>query len=389
MPSQSPAPAASLRRSPFGTAPGGAAVACWTLDSGTGVRAEVLDHGATLRGLHVPDPAGRTEDVVLGLPALADYLADQPYLGAVVGRYANRIAYGRFTLDGQAHLIPPNDRGHALHGGPDGFHRRGWQAAPAADNGPDTAALRLTLHSPDGDMGFPGALDVEVVYRLTAAGTLSVDYRARADRATHVNLTNHAYFNLAGAGRGDILGHTLRLDSDGYLPVTAEAVPLGPVAPTAGSAFDFGRARTIGERIGDRDRQLADAGGYDHCWTLAAPEPGGAPRRAARLDDPGSGRCMEVWTTEPGIQVYTGNALDGSLTGPAGRPYPRHGAVCLETQHFPDSPNRPEYPATVLRPGEVYVSRTEFRFPHLGAPSTAAAVADGSSEASRADGSDA
>ncbi|WP_202232235.1 aldose epimerase family protein [Actinacidiphila reveromycinica] len=389
VPAAAPAPTASLRRSPFGTAPGGDAVGCWTLDSGAGVRAEVLDYGATLRALSVPDAAGRAGDVVLGLPSLADYTAEHPYLGAVVGRYANRIAHGRFTLDGREHQVPVNDRGHALHGGPDGFHRRVWRAAPADDNGPASAALRLTLHSPDGDMGFPGALDVEVVYRLTPAGTLSIDYRARSDRATHVNLTNHAYFNLAGAGSGDVLGHTLRLHAAGYLPVTAQAVPLGPVEPTAGTAFDFGRPRAIGERIGEPDRQLTDAGGYDHCWVLDAADPAGQPRPAARLSDPGSGRCLEVWTTEPGIQVYTGNALDGSLAGPAGRPYTRHGAVCLETQHYPDAPNRPGYPATVLRPGAFYRSRTEFRFPHLGAPSTAAAAADGSSAASRAGGPEA
>jgi aldose 1-epimerase len=220
-------------------------------------------------------------------------------------------------------------------------------------------------------MGFPGTLDVEVVYRLSGAGTLSIDYRARTDRATHVNLTNHAYFNLAGAGRGDILGHTLQLDAEAYLPVTAQAVPLGPPAATAGTAFDFGRPHAIGERIGDDDRQLADAGGYDHCWVLADPDPAGAPRRAVLLADPVGGRSMEVWTTEPGVQVYTGNALDGSLAGADGKPYERHAAVCLETQHFPDTPNRPDYPDTVLRPGEVFRSRTEFRFPHLSAPLTA------------------
>jgi aldose 1-epimerase len=384
MPSHSPAPAstAALRSAPFGTAPGGDAVECWTLDSGTGVRAEVLTYGAALRSLTVPDTAGRTADVVLGLPALADYTAEQPYLGAVVGRYANRLAHGRFTLDGQDYQVPLNDRGHALHGGPDGFDRRVWQAGPADGNGPDAAALRLALHSPDGDMGFPGALDVEVVYRLTPDGTLSIDYRARTDRATHLNLTNHAYFNLAGAGSGDILGHTLQLHSAAYLPVSAQSVPLGPVEPTAGTPFDFTAARAIGERIGEPHVQLTDAGGYDHCWVLAAPEPGRPPLRAARLTDPASGRCLEVWTTEPGIQVYTGNSLDGTLKGADGRPYGRHGAVCLETQHYPDAPNRPEYPSTVLRPDGLYRSRTEFRFPHLPGP-------DGSSAASRAEGTDA
>jgi aldose 1-epimerase len=216
-------------------------------------------------------------------------------------------------------------------------------------------------------MGFPGALDATAVYSLDPRGTLAIEYRARTDRPTVLNLTNHAYFNLAGAGRGDILGHTLALDADAYLPVTAESIPSGPPRPTAGGPFDFRVPRPIGGRIAEDHPQLADAGGYDHCFVLSA-GPAGL-RRAARLADPGSGRRMEVWTTEPGIQVYTGNSLDGSLSGPDGKPYERYGAVCLETQHFPDAPNHPEYPATVLRPGEEFRSRTEFRFPHLAAGS--------------------
>lgn len=354
---------ATLSGSPFGTAPDGRPVRRWRLDSGTGVCADVLTYGGTLHRLRVPDPSGAVEDVVLTLPGIEAYAAEQPFLGALVGRYANRLAHGRFTLDGTAHQVPATDRGHALHGGPGGFHRQVWQAAPDRANGPKRAALRLELHSPDGDMGFPGALDVTVVYALDQDGTLAIDYRARTDRPTVVNLTNHAYFNLAGAGRGDILGHTLALDADAYLPVTPEAIPSGPPEPTAGGPFDFGAPRPIGERIADEHPQLADAGGYDHCFVLTA-APAGL-RRAARLADPGSGRVLEVWTTEPGIQVYTGNALDGSLTGRHAKPYERHGAVCLETQHFPDAPNHPEFPGTVLRPGEEFRSRTEFRFPHL------------------------
>jgi aldose 1-epimerase len=358
-------PRAFLSRSPFGTSPGGSPVHRWTLDSGSGVRAEVLTFGGILHSLRVPDPAGRADDIVLGLPAVADYAAGSPYFGALVGRYANRIGHGRFTLDGQPHHIPANDRGHALHGGPEGFHRRVWDGRPGHDDSADTASLLLQLHSPDGDMGFPGALDIAVVYRLDRAGTLSVDYAARTDRPTVVNLTNHSYFNLAGTGRGDVLRHTLAVNAAAYLPVTAEAIPLGPPARTAGTPFDFERAHPIGDRIADEDEQLTDAGGYDHCWVLGPATTADGLRLAARLADPGSGRRLDVWTTEPGIQVYTGNALDGSFAGADAKPHERHAAVCLETQHFPDSPNRPEYPSTVLRPGEEYRSRTEFRFPHL------------------------
>ncbi|MEU9445178.1 aldose epimerase family protein [Streptomyces sp. NPDC048304] len=358
-------PHRTVTGSPYGTAPDGTAVHCWRLDSGSGVSADVLSFGGIVAGLRVPDASGDVGDIVLGLPDMAAYSGPHPYFGALVGRYANRIAGGEFTLDGQTHRVPVTDRGHALHGGPDGFHRRVWKGGPASGNRGGLAALSLQLHSPDGDMGFPGALDVDVTYSLDRSGTLAVEYRARTDRATVVNLTNHSYFNLAGAGHGDVLGHTLQLEADAYLPVTAEAIPLGPPVPTAGTAFDFRTARPIGDRIAEEDAQLTDAGGYDHCWVLAPAAAPGALRRAACLADPGGGRRMEVWTTEPGIQVYTGNALDGSLRGPGGKPYERHGAVCLETQHFPDSPNRPEYPSTVLRPGQEYRSRTEFRFPHL------------------------
>jgi aldose 1-epimerase len=358
-------PHCTLTGSPYGTAPDGRPVRRWRLDSGSGVSADVLTYGGTVAGLRVPDSSGHVGDIVLGLPDMGAYCAPHPYLGALIGRYANRIAGGEFTLDGHTHRVPVTDRGHALHGGPDGFHRRVWKDGPASGNSDGPAALGLRLRSADGDMGFPGTLDVEVTYSLDPSGTLAVEYRARTDRATVVNLTNHSYFNLAGAGNGDVLGHTLELDSDAYLPVSAEAIPLGPPVPTAGTAFDFRTAHPIGDRIAEEDAQLTHAGGYDHCWVLTPAVTSGELRRAACLADPGSGRRMEVWTTEPGIQVYTGNTLDGSLAGADAKPYERHGAVCLETQHFPDSPNRPEYPSTVLRPGQEYRSRTEFRFPHL------------------------
>ncbi len=358
----------SLARSAFGATSGGAPVDRWTLDSGSGVRADVLTYGAILHSLRLPAAGGRDDggSVVLNLPAVADYEERSPFFGAVIGRYANRIADGRFTLDGAAHTVPANDRGHALHGGPDGFDRRMWRAEPGpADD--DGVTLRLTLHSPDGDMGFPGALDVTAVYTLRRDGTLRVDYTAHTDRTTVVNLTHHAYFNLAGAGAGDVLRHTLALDSASYLPVTATGIPSGAPEATVGTPFDFADPHAIGERIGADHPQLRATGGYDHCWVLGTGPQDGPLRRAARLADPVGGRRLEVWTTEPGVQVYTGNTLDGSLSGADGKPYERHGAVCLETQHFPDSPNRPDFPSTVLTPEAEFRSTTEFRFPHLAA----------------------
>ncbi|WP_037572008.1 aldose epimerase family protein [Phaeacidiphilus oryzae] len=349
------APRPSLLRTEFGRAPDGTPVDRWVLDNGAGIRAAVLTYGAVLHELTVPDGSGGDpRNVVLNLPTVGEYAEHSPYFGAVVGRYANRIAHGRFELDGTAYQVPVNDRGHALHGGPEGYDRRVWTAHPTDGGRSDRVALRLELHSPHLDMGFPGALDVSVVYTLDRRGTLSVDYRAATDRPTVVNLTQHTYFNLAGAGSGEVLGHRLAVDAEHYLPVDEDAIPLGPLARTAGTRFDF---------AGPEPRPIAahDGDGYDHCWALT-PVRDGVLRRAARLREPDSGRRLEVWTTEPGIQVYTANGLDGTLRGPDGRAYGRFGAVCLETQRFPDSPNRPEYPSAVLRPGEVFESRTEFRF---------------------------
>ncbi|MER5896605.1 aldose epimerase family protein [Streptomyces sp. NPDC001876] len=351
-------PRPTVHRTPFGSAHG-TETGLWTLDSGTGVVAQVLTYGASLHSLTVPDTAGAPASVVRSLATVDDYTGKHPYFGAVVGRYANRIANGRFTLDGETHHIPANDRGHALHGGPEGFHTKVWDAT--ADTTDDSVSLRLTLHSPDGDMGFPGALDATVTYTLDTAGTLAIDYASVTDRATVVNLTNHAYFELAG--QGDVLGHRLEVDADTYLPVDGDGIPLGPPAGVGGTPFDLTAPRVLGEAIAPEDEQLRMAGGFDHCWVLR--ETADGLRRAARLTAPDSGRVLEVWTTEPGIQVYTANQLDGSFTDATGRRHERHGAVCLETQHLPDSPNRPGHPSTVLRPGETARSRTELRFPHL------------------------
>ncbi|MEU5658684.1 aldose epimerase family protein [Streptomyces sp. NPDC047737] len=351
-------PRPTVHSTPFGSVQG-TPTRLWTLDSGTGVQADVITYGASLHRLDVPDTTGTTASVVRSLATLDDYTAKHPYFGAIVGRYANRIAHGRFTLDGTEHHIPANDRGHALHGGPDGFHTRIWDATP--EHTDDSVSVRLTLHSPDGDMGFPGALDSTVTYTLDTAGTLAIDYTCATDRPTVVNLTNHAYFDLAG--HGDVLGHSLEVDADTYLPVDGEGIPLGPQDEVRGTPFDLTTPRVLGERLGHDNEQLRGAGGFDHSWVLR--DSGGVLRRAARLTAPDSARVMEVWTTEPGIQVYTANQLDGSFTDATGRRHERHGSVCLETQHLPDSPNRPELPSTVLRPGDNAHSRTELRFPHL------------------------
>jgi aldose 1-epimerase len=354
-------PTPTVHHQPFGAAHSRTDVEVWTLDSGTGVRAEILTYGGILHSLTVPDTAGAAGPVVRSLAGLDDYTGKNPFFGALIGRFANRIAHGAFTLDGTTHHIPATDRGHALHGGPDGFHTRLWQATGHTTE--DAAVLRLTLHSPDGDMGFPGALDVTVTYTLDTRGTLALDYRAVTDRPTVVNLTNHAYFNLTADD--DILGHTLQVDADRYLPVDEDGIPQGPAADVRGTPFDLTAPRTLGERIALPDEQLRTAGGFDHCWLVREPVPASDLRRAARLTAPDAARIMEVWTTEPGIQVYTANQLDGSLTGPAGRRHDRHSSICLETQHLPDSPNRPDHPSTVLRPGDAAHSRTEFRFPHI------------------------
>jgi len=345
-----------VSRSAFGTTSDGVAVDRWRLDSGNGVRAAVLTYGAILHTFETPDREGRAANIVLSLPTLDDYAAGSSYLGAVVGRFANRIAHGRFTLDGVEHRIPVNDRGHALHGGPQGFDRRVWRAEPVS--GADSVGVRLGLVAPDGDMGFPGRLDVEVTYTLDTRGVLALDYRARTDRPTVLNLTNHSYFNLTT--HEVVLDHLLFVNADRYVPVRADGIPPGPLAPVADGVFDFRRARNLWDAADADEPRLREGDGYDHCWVLSAAaramrEP------AARLVAPDAGRALEVWTNQPGVQVYTANRLDGGQREASGRRLVRHAGLCLETQHLPDSPHHPGYPSTVLRPGEVFARRTEFR----------------------------
>lgn len=312
--------------------------------------ARVASFAAILHALEAPDRAGRRANVVLGRPTMDDYRAgNRPYLGAVCGRYANRLAGGRFTLDGVEYRVPRNDGPNALHGGTEGFDRREWEAER------EDGALVLRLTSPDGDMGFPGELRVEVRYALEG-DALRIDYRAETDRPTVVNLTNHTYWNLAGEGSGSVEDHLLEVAASRFVRVGPGTIPTGELVPVDGTPFDFRTPRRIGERIRDAHEQLALARGYDHSLVL---DEGVEP--AARLHDPGSGRVLEVTTTEPALHLYTGNDLDGTLVGTGGDLYRQGDGVALETQHFADSPNRPEFPSTVLRPGERLSSTTVYR----------------------------
>ena len=333
----------------FGTLPDGTKVSRYTLRHGA-MEAAFLDYGARLISLTLPDHSGEATGIVLGYNDLETYIADKTYSGAIVGRFGNRIANGQFAIDGVTYTVPQNDNTNALHGGPVGFDRKVWTAKESADG------LEFTLVSPDGDMGFPGALTVSVLYSLTGAG-LKIEYTATTDKATVVNVTNHAYFNLAG--EGTILDHEITIPATRFTPVTELLIPTGELAPVAGTLFDFTTGRRIGDHIDDRDPQLIPARGWDHNWVLGEP---GTMKLAAILRDPLSGRTMTVSTTEPGVQFYAGNFMDGTMPDRTGGVYPRRGGLCLETQHFPDSPNQPNFPSTVLRPGETLRSTTLFSF---------------------------
>lgn len=336
----------------LGSLPDGRAVPVFTLTGTGGAEVRVMAYGAAVLSIRVPDRHGALGDVVLGYDSLDGYLRDRCFMGGVVGRYANRIRGGRFTLDGREVVLGTNDGPNHLHGGHDGFHRRLWTAERVADD-----AVRLGLVSPDGDEGYPGRLDVSVTYALSPGNELSVDYRAETDRATAVNLTQHSYFNLAGAGT--VLDHLLTIDADAFTPVDETLIPTGERAPVAGTPFDFTRPTAIGARLGDAHPQLRHGHGYDHNFVL---RDGEGVRQAARLADPLSGRVLDVRTTEPGLQFYSGNFLAGEPRGRGGRAYGPHDALCLETQHFPDAPNRPAFPSTIVRPGEPFRSRTVFAF---------------------------
>ena len=346
----------SITNAPFGQLPDGRAATLHTLTNRNGLIVKVTDFGGVITEMHTPDRHGRLADIVLGFDSVEPYVDQSPYFGALIGRYGNRIRGGRFEIDGKAYQLPVNNGKNHLHGGAYGFHKVVWKATPFQQG--DSVGLTLTHRSPDGEQGYPGTLDVTVVYELTDNDEFIMSFHAVTDRATPINLTQHSYFNLAG--EGDILGHELLIAADGFTPIDENSIPLGAITPVAGTPFDFRQLRPVGQYIDQLDEQLKNGGGYDHNFVLNQP----APResmRAARLRDPVSGRVLELFTEEPGVQFYSGNFLDGSLRG-KGRSYPYRGGLCLEPQHFPDSPNQPSFPNTILRPGQEYATVSTYKF---------------------------
>ena len=365
----------TLTHEPFGSLRG-QPIERYTLANGSGMRVCILTYGGIVQSIEVPDRHGQMANVALGFASLEQYLSRSPYFGALIGRFANRIARGRFVLDGTAYDLPINDGPNSLHGGPDGFDKRVWQASELREA--EGVGLRLTGQSPDGDQGYPGTLAIELTYTLGAANTLRLDYRATTDRSTIINLTNHTYFNLAGEGAGTVEHHVLTLFAEHYTPIDATLIPTGAIEPVAGTPLDFTTPTPIGERIRDGHPQLAFARGYDHNFVVNRPGARAASLvPAARVEHPASGRVLEVSTTEPGIQFYSGNFLDGSLVGASGKLYRQADAFTLETQHYPDAPNQPGFPSTVLRAGETFSSTTVIQF-SVAADQSRAASQEGS-----------
>ena len=335
----------------------GKTIELFTLRNASGVEVQAISLGAIITSWKVPDRSGQLGDIVLGFDTAERYLkGDSPYFGAVVGRYGNRIAKAQFNLDGKAFPLAANDGVNHLHGGKRGFDKVVWDGSIVKDGRGPTVAFRRV--SPDGEEGYPGTLDVRVSYTLTDKGELIVEYEAKSDKPTVVNLTQHSYFNLSAGAAADVLGHELRLNADRYTPVDATLIPTGELAPVEGTPFDFRKPTAIGARIKNEHPQMQFGRGYDHNWVLARSTPDLV--LAAEVLEPTSGRTLTVHTTEPGIQFYSGNFLDGKLAGKGGRAYGHRAGFCLETQHFPDSPNQERFPSTTLRPGEVYRSRTVF-----------------------------
>ncbi|WP_116105237.1 aldose epimerase family protein [Lewinella sp. IMCC34191] len=337
----------------FGDTPEGPAEV-YTLTNENGMEVDITNYGGIITSIRVPDRDGNMADVAHGFPTVEGYLGEDPYFGALIGRYGNRIANGTFTLNGETYELPTNDGPNSLHGGPEGFHTKLWNATAMNEEN----AVELQRTSPDGEEGYPGNLDVTVRYTLTDDNEVRIDYTATTDKATPVNLTNHSYFNLSGGGT--ILDHELMIDADAYTPVNNTLIPTGELRDVEGTPFDFREPTAIGERIEEENEQLGFGQGYDHNWVLNSG--GGSLTSVATLYDPSSGRMMEVLTTEPGIQFYSGNFLDGSFTGKDDVSYELRSALCLETQHFPDGPNQADFPSTILEPGDTYESETVYRF---------------------------
>ncbi len=330
--------------------------AVYSLTNSQGMKADITNYGGKVMTLWVPDRAGNLGDVVLGYDSVSQYPSGNLYFGALIGRYGNRIAKGKFSIDGQSYQLATNNGENALHGGPGGFHNVYWQVQA----GGNEKSLTLTYLSKDGEEGYPGNLQAKVVYSLTDSNELVIEYEATTDKPTVVNLTHHSFFNLAGAGVGDILSHELTIYADKFSPVDAGLIPTGEMRAVTGTPFDFLEPHTIGERINNEEEQLKLGGGYDHNFILN--KSGNEFSLAASVYEPTSGRVMEVWTTEPGLQFYSGNFLNGKDVGKGGVPYAWRTAFCLEAQHFPDSPNQPTFPNVVLRPGEVYKQKTVYKF---------------------------
>jgi aldose 1-epimerase len=343
----------------FGKDSTGAPVQIYTLKNAKGMEIQITPYGATLVSVKVPDRAGNVADVVLGFDSLEGYTQTPapPYFGATIGRYGNRIAAGKFTLDGTTYTLAINNGKNSLHGGTRGFDKVIWTAKPASTA--DTSSIELTYLSKDGEEGYPGNLNVTVTYTLTANNEIRIHYTAVTDKDTVFNPTNHSYFNLAGHDSGDILGHVVTINADRYTPVDAGLIPTGELRKVEATPFDFRQPHAVGERINAADQQLKFGGGYDHNWVLNRAT---GLEFAARVLDPKSGRVLEAFTTEPGLQFYTSNFLDGSFHGKGGKPYNYRAALTLETQHYPDSPNHPDFPSTVLKPGQLFDSTTVFRF---------------------------
>lgn len=344
---------ASIATAPFGKTEDGTEIQLYTMTNSRGAVCKMMNYGATVTELQMPDRNGKIGDVILGFDRLDPYLGKIGYLGATIGRVGNRIAKGRFTLDGKTYTLATNDGPNHLHGGNTGFDKRIWQAEPKETSDGPSIVFRYT--SPDGEEGYPGTLKAQVTYTLTNENELRIDYVATTDHATPINLTNHTYFNLGGGG--SVLNEELTLNSDHYTPVDDTLIPTGEIAPVAGTPMDFRKAKPIGRDLGQLTNKPQ---GYDHNFVVR--RPGHGMRWAAKVYDPASGREMEVLTDQPGIQFYSGNFLDGTLTGRNGVVYRQHDALCLETQHYPDSPNEPKFPNAILRPGETYRTSTIYRF---------------------------
>ena len=349
-------PGAKIVAKSFGKTEDGAPVKIFTLRNARGVEAKISNYGGIVTSLKVPDRSGKMSDVVLGYDTLAEYLKRNPHFGCLVGRYGNRIAKGKFTLNGKTYQLATNNGPNALHGGIKGFDKRVWQAKPVESKlGP---ALELHYVSKDGEEGYPGNLTVTAVYTLTDDNALRLDYTATTDKDTIVNLTHHSYFNLAG--KGDILGHEVMIASDEFTSVDETLIPTGELRSVKGTPFDFNTPTTIGARINDADEQLKFGKGYDHNWVIKKPT--GQLGLMARVTEPTTGRVLEVLSTEPGLQFYTGNFLDGTIKGKGGWVYKSRSGFCMEPQHYPDSPNKPNFPSVVLKPGDIYKNTIIYRF---------------------------